>query len=165
MTAGTTARLTATGNLANGTTTDLTTLVTWTSAASGVASVATNTGVVTGNQVGTTSITATINNGAAYGGVFSAVGSITVTVATLTGFTITPPTMSVAKGSSTTFTATGTFTDATTGNVSGSVSWASSDPAVATIDASGIATGVSAGSCTITVSSGGISNVATLTVF
>lgn len=159
LTTGTTARLTATGSYSNATTADISTSVTWLSAASGTASVS-SAGVVTGNAAGTTTITAS-----ASGGTPSASDTITVTDATLNGITVAPLTMLVAKGTTTTFTATGTFSDNSTGNISGAVSWTSSDPAIATINASGIATGVNAGSCTITASSGGVSNTATLTVF
>jgi len=165
LTTGTTARLTATGNYSNGTTADITNSVIWSSAAPTTASVGSSTGVVTGNAVGTTSITATLSNSAMYGGVISATETTTVTAATLTGITIAPVTMSVAKGGTTTFTATGGFSDGTTGNISGAVTWASSDPSVATVDASGIAKGVGAGSSTISASLNGIANIATLTVF
>lgn len=163
MTAGTTAKLTAIGHYGNGTTADISTSVSWSSAAPGTASVA-SPGVVTGNAVGTATITASVNNGTAYG-VTSGTGAIAVTAATLNNISVAPPTMSIAPGAMTTFTATGTFSDSTTGNVSGSVAWSSSNTAVATVDGSGIATGVGAGSCTITASANGISNIATLTVF
>lgn len=164
LTTGAAARLTAIGSYSNLTTADITSSVTWSSAASGTASVSSG-GIVTGNAVGATTVTAAISSGSAYGGgVISASDTITVTAATLTGIAITPLTNSVAKGTATTFTATGTFSDGTTGNVSGAVSWTSSDMTVATINASGIATGVNTGTTTITASSGGVSNTATLTV-
>lgn len=167
LTTGTTARLTAVGNYSNGTTADITNSVIWSSAAPSTASVGSGTGVVTGNAVGTASITATLNNSAMYGGVISATESTTVTAATVTGITIAPVTTSVAKGTTVTFSATGGFSDGSTGNISGAVTWASSDTTVATVDASGIAKGVGAGSCTISASlnGNGIANTAALTVF
>lgn len=43
----------------------------------------------------------------------------------------------------------------TPANASGTTTWASSDPAVATVSASGLVTGVSAGTATITATRGG----------
>lgn len=140
---GTPAQLTATGNYSNGTTADLTSLVTWTSVAPGTASVGSSTGLVTGVAVGTTNITAAMPS--LYGTITSPAASITVTDAMLQSIAITPATISIARGNTTTFTATGTFLGGLVGNVSGSVTWASSDPTVATIDARGIATGVGLG--------------------
>lgn len=158
---GETANLTAIGSYTNGSTADITGAVNWISAASTTASV-TGVGVVTGNAIGTTSVTASINGGVY--GVTSDAAGITVTGANLTGLSISPLTLSFARGSTAVLTATGTFSDATNGNISGSVTWTSSDPAVVTVNASGIATGVSAGTSTITATKGAISNVATLTV-
>ena len=163
LTSGTIAKLTAVGHYADGTIADISGSVSWSSAAPATASVVTP-GLVTGNAVGTTTVTASMNSGSVYGNL-SASDTVTVTAATLTNIAITPPTTSIAKGTATTFTANGTFSDATTGNVSGSVSWSSSDAAVATVNASGLATGVGIGTCTIAASAVGISNIASLTVF
>ncbi len=164
---GTPAQLTATGNYSNGTTADLTTLVTWTSVAPGTASVGSSTGLVTGIAAGTTNITAAMPS--LYGAITSPAASITVTSDTLSSIAITPATISIARGNTTTFTATGTFSGGTTGNISGSVTWTSSDPTVATIDARGIATGVGlgtsgTGTCNITATLNGITDTVTLTV-
>lgn len=165
VTVGMPARLTATGRYSDGTTADITALVTWSSAAPATASVEPGTGVVTGNAVGMVNITAAVNNGTMYGGVTSASSAFTVTAATVNAaITIAPLTASVISGANTTFTATGGFSDGTTGNISGSVSWASSDISVAIVNASGIATGVRTGSATISATLNGISNTATLAV-
>lgn len=161
---GTTARMTAIGNYSNGSSADITASVTWTSATPTTASVVSSSGVVTGNAVGTATITAVMNNGTLYG-VISANEIVTVTGATLTGIAIAPLTMSVAKGTFTHFTASGSFSDATTGNISGSVIWSSGDTTVATINANGLATGVGMGNSIISAALGAISNAATLTVF
>ena len=68
------------------------------------------------------------------------------------------------RGTTQQFTATGTFTDGTTENLTSSVSWTSSNLAVATINAAGVATGLGAGSSTITATSGSVSAETTLTV-
>jgi uncharacterized protein YjdB len=86
---------------------------------------------------------------------------------------VTPTSQSVGVGQSVQFTATGTYGHgaghpSTTQDITNSVTWTSSVPAVATITSAGVATGVSAGSTTITASmngyTGAISATATLTV-
>jgi uncharacterized protein YjdB len=62
------------------------------------------------------------------------------------------------------FSATGTYTDGTTTSVTNSVNWLSSDPSVATVSSSGLATPVSAGTTTITATSGTVGGTATLKV-
>jgi hypothetical protein len=63
-------------------------------------------------------------------------------------------------------TAWGTFDDNSRKNISSSVSWSitSGDEGIATISATGLVTGMGAGSTTITASSQGISTTASLTV-
>jgi len=85
---------------------------------------------------------------------------------------VTPATQSVAVGQTAQFTATGTTGHgnhpSSTSDVTDVVTWASSAPAVATIDSKGLAKGLSAGTTTITATmpgfTGQISNSATLTV-
>ena len=62
------------------------------------------------------------------------------------------------------FTATGTYSDGSTQNLSNRVTWTSSNTAVATINTNGLATGVSAGTATISATLGSVSGNATLTV-
>lgn len=62
------------------------------------------------------------------------------------------------------FTATGTYTDGTTANVTNAVSWSSSNTSIATVSGSGLATGFNPGTVTITASSGTASGTATLQV-
>ncbi|MDX1250997.1 MAG: Ig-like domain-containing protein [Gammaproteobacteria bacterium] len=84
---------------------------------------------------------------------------------TLTAIAVTPASTSVVVGANQAFTATGTYSDGSTANITTSVTWASGTPGVATINAtSGIATGVAVGTATITASSGTLSGSATLTV-
>src|SRR5260370_31350621 len=84
---------------------------------------------------------------------------------------VTPTTQALTVGQTAQFTATGTFGNAknpSTQNITSSVTWTSSVPAVATISAAGIATAVGAGTTTITASTssfnGHVSSSATLTV-
>src|ERR1700743_3743132 len=84
---------------------------------------------------------------------------------------VTPSAQSLAVGQTLQFTATGTYGNAkhpSTQNITGLVTWSSTTPAVATVDASGVATAVSAGATTITASeaafNGPTSSSATLAV-
>jgi hypothetical protein len=78
---------------------------------------------------------------------------------------ITAPNSSIAKGTSEQFTATGTYSDTSTANITSQVSWNSATPAVATISATGLATGAGTGSSNITATLSGVtSNTFTLTV-
>ena len=83
----------------------------------------------------------------------------------LVSIAVTPTSPSIPKGLAQQFTATGTYSDQSTQNLTSTAVWSSTTPAVATISATGLATGVAAGTSSITASSGGItSNSAVLTV-
>ena len=82
----------------------------------------------------------------------------------LVSIAVTPATPSIAVGSTQPFHATGSYTDGTMRDISGQVIWDSATPAVATINSSGVATGVSPGTSQITAMLGAISGQATLTV-
>jgi hypothetical protein len=152
----------AVGTYSNGTSTDITTSVTW--ASSTPANVAflpgSPAGVATGVAAsGGSSITAMMN------GVSSNADSVTATAATLASIAVTPTSPSIAKGATQQFKATGTNTDGTTNDITATVSWTSGTTAVATINAAGLATGVAAGASQITATMNGvISVVDTLTV-
>ena len=62
------------------------------------------------------------------------------------------------------FTATGTFGDLSTKDISGTATWSSSSPSIATINSSGLATAVNLGTTTITASSGNLNASTILTV-
>ena len=82
----------------------------------------------------------------------------------LTSIEVTPETASIVIDSTQQFTATGTYSDESTADLTESVTWTSSNFSVATITASGLATGVSKGTVTITAASNGVTDTATLTV-
>jgi Bacterial Ig-like domain (group 2) len=84
---------------------------------------------------------------------------------------VTPGTQSLVVGQTAQFTAVGTFGNAghpSTANITSAVSWTSSTPSVATVNASGMVTAVEAGTTTITASAtafnGLVSSAANLTV-
>ena len=84
---------------------------------------------------------------------------------TLTSIAVGPASPSIAVGASQQFTATGTYSDASTSKITTSVTWTSSDTTKVTIQPwSGLASGVAAGSVTITAALSGKSATATLTI-
>jgi hypothetical protein len=76
---------------------------------------------------------------------------------------VTPTSASVPVGGTQQFTATATYSDGTTGNVSSAAAWVSSNTSVATINASGLATAVANGQASLTATYKGKSGSATLT--
>ena len=84
--------------------------------------------------------------------------------AALVSLAVTPALPSISQGNTQQFTATGTFTDGSTQNVTSSVTWNSSLPGVATINPSGLATGLGLGTATIQATSGVVNATAKLTV-
>jgi uncharacterized protein YjdB len=80
----------------------------------------------------------------------------TVTSAQLQSITVTPTSASIATGQTQSFTASGIFSDGSTTDITNSVTWNSSATNIATIDPTGLATGISAGSANITATSGSL---------
>jgi 6-phosphogluconolactonase (cycloisomerase 2 family) len=138
----------ATAYYSNGTTKDQSSTVSWASSNTSVASID-NTGLATGVGLGTTNI------GVSLLGVSSATVPLEVDV--LNSIVVGPPNPSLALGLTQAFTATGTFQLASGStaqqDITGQVTWASSNPTVATIDNTGTATTVGQGSTTISATS------------
>src|SRR5437879_12177841 len=87
---------------------------------------------------------------------------------TLVSIAVTSASSTIAVGTTQQFTATGHYSDNSTQNLTNSVTWNSSNAAVATISNSagseGLATGVGIGAATITAASGSVTGSAALTV-
>ncbi len=159
LTVGQTQQMKATGTYNTGTAQDLTNSATWSSSDSTVAAVTTG-GMLTANAAGSCSITATLG---------AVTGSFSVTVApSLVSISVTPASSSIAPGTTQQFIATGTYSDNSTHNLTGSATWTSSNTAVAPVSSTsptrGLAQAVAAGSTSITATSGTVSGTATLTV-
>jgi hypothetical protein len=157
-------QLSAVGSYSDNSTQDLTASVNWVSSAATIASVNDATGskgVVTALSAGTSTITATL-------GTFTASSNLTVVGSTLASIVITPADPTLTVGSVQQFLATGSYADASTQDLTASVSWKSSASAVATVsDAAatkGAATALAAGSTVITATLGAVSGSTTLTV-
>jgi 6-phosphogluconolactonase (cycloisomerase 2 family) len=151
---GKTQQFMATATYNNKKTADITSQVTWASDAMGVATI-TSAGLATGVSAGTANITATL------GTVVSPKDVLTVTsAATLVSIAITPnpPPASVAIAGTLQLTATGTYSDTSTKDLTSQVTWTSMTPAVATISAGGLVTGVAVGTSNITAMLSGVTS-------
>lgn len=94
------------------------------------------------NSVGQAIITASLNGG-------SASSTVTVSAAELVTLTLAPQAPVRFVGQAVGFTATGTMTDGASEDFTSRVTWSSSNPAVANINAAGLATALAAGETTI----------------
>lgn len=153
---GTLQQFTATGTYSDHSSQDITGSVTWSSSDISVVSIAGG-GLATALTLGSVTISATSG---------SVTGTTTVNVqsAVLSSITVRPVKKKIAPFTSQQFQAIGTYTDGSTHNVTGQVSWTSSDTAVATIGGSGRAKALTQGSTTITATLGSISGSSTLNV-
>ncbi len=156
--AGATQQFTATGTYSDGSTQNITSSVTWTSSATTVATI-NSAGLATGVNAGTSTIKATLNGISG-----SAILTVASTGPTLASIAVTPSAPSIIAGATQQFTATGTYSDGSTQNTTSSVAWTSSATTVAAINASGLVTGIAAGSSTIRAAAGSISGSTLLTV-
>jgi uncharacterized protein YjdB len=156
--AGATQQFTATGTYSDASTQNITAQVTWTSLNS-VAATINTAGLATGLAAGQSSITATLG---------AVSGNTTLTVQAAPGIlqsiTVTPVNPTIQTGATQQFTATGTYSDASTQNITAQVTWASSNSVAATINTAGLATGLAAGQSSITATLGAVSGNTTLTV-
>jgi uncharacterized protein YjdB len=113
--------------------------------------------LVTAVAAGTATITVTTQDGAK-----TATSAITVTAANVavTGVTVSPTSASIAAGATQQLTATIAPSNATNKNIT----WSSSNTAVATVNTSGLVSGVSGGSAVITVTTQDGAKTATSTI-
>jgi len=155
---GATIQFAANGTYSDGSTADITSQAAWTSADSSVATVDAH-GKATGVAAGSASIAATFQ-----GITNSAAVQVTPPSVTLSSIAISPATATLQAGATIQLTANGTYSDGSTADITSQAVWTSADNSVATVDAHGKATGVAAGSATITATVQGVSNSATLQV-
>jgi uncharacterized protein YjdB len=150
-----TRQLTVIATYSDTNTVDVTTGSTFVSATPATASVA-NGGLVTGVAAGSSIVTAS------FGGA-NATTTVTVPVGlTVSSVAVTPVNPSVVVGAQQQFVATATYSDSSSAVIS--AAWGSSATGVATVDSNGLATGVAAGTSTITASFGGQNGSAPLLV-
>jgi trimeric autotransporter adhesin len=154
--AGLSADITATGTYSNGTTQNLNASVQWSSSSPAVATVSA-TGVMLAITPGSTTITATLNG-------VSATLTLNVTEAILQGITVTAPSSSFALGFNLQLTATGTYSDGSTQNLTGSVTWSSSNLGIAVVSSTGLVAGIAVGDITATASLQGVTGSLPITI-
>ena len=155
---GTTLPLTATGSYSDSSTDDLSNSVTWSVSDPAIASI-NNSGLLTAISPGMVTVTAvdgTVSD------------SVTVNVdpvpVTLQSIAVTPTNNNLVAGNTVQLTATGSYSDSSTANITSSVTWSVSDPAIATVDNNGLVTSLSDGSVTVTATSGALINSVTVNV-
>jgi uncharacterized protein YjdB len=153
---GQTQQFTAVGTFSDGSSKDLTSLVTWSSSNTTVATISSS-GLALGQGKGSSMISALFNTA---DGPVTGATSVGVIV-TLKSLTITPANPSIANGTNLQMTATGIFSDGSTQDLTSSASWTSSSGAIATVSSSGLLTGTGVGSATITATQAGVSSGAT----
>jgi len=130
-------------------------VVTWTSSAPAVATVSAN-GLVSGVAAGSATITATSEGK-------SGTAAITVTSVPVASVVVSPASASMQVGQTVQLTAT--TLDANGNVLTGrAIAWTTNAAAVATVDATGLVSGVAPGSATITATSEGKSGTAAITV-
>jgi trimeric autotransporter adhesin len=153
---GQTEQITATGSFSDGTTQNITSTASFTSSNPAVATISAA-GVLQGVATGGANITAT-------SGSVHVTQPVLVTAATLQSIAISPSTLSIAAGTNQQLTATATFSDGSTQNVTSTLNWVSSAPTVANVSSSGLVSALASGDATITGTSGTISATLTLSV-
>lgn len=157
-------QFTATGTYSDTSQKDLTDVVTWTSSAPSIAVISDVTGtkgLAFALAAGATSINADFKG-------VNGNTTLTVTAATLTSIAVTPANGTMLTNSTQPFTATGTYSDLSTKDITRDVTWHSSNTNIATISdaaaSKGLATGVSPGSTTISATLNGITGSTSLSV-
>lgn len=158
--------MSAKGFFSDGTTQDITLDAHWSSSNAAAATITTSgpPGIATGVAAGTTTI------GAIFGPVTGST-TLTVSAATLTSISITPASSSTAPigmavHSTLALTATGTFSDASTQDLTTIAAWTvvPSDNSIASVNTSGTVTGVAPGAATVTATFGAVSQSAYINV-
>ncbi|HUQ84639.1 MAG TPA: Ig-like domain-containing protein [Gemmatimonadaceae bacterium] len=128
---------------------------TWTSASPAVATVSAS-GLVSAIAVGTSTITATVDG-------IAATATFTVTTVPITSVSVSPTQLSLSPGGTAQLSVAAANNTAATGT-SRPITWASSNAAVATVDASGIVAAVAPGNANIFATVEGITAAAAVTV-
>lgn len=158
--AGETQQYTATGIFSDNSIQDISNNVFWGSSDNSIATVS-NLGLATGVALGTASISA-MQQG------ITGTASLIVRAATLLSIAVTPSNPTIQRGTQQQFTATGTYSDASTKDLTTQATWLSNTPTTAVISnapgTEGVASALSAGSTTIRAISSGVTGSTTLTV-
>jgi Bacterial Ig-like domain (group 2)/Galactose oxidase, central domain/Immunoglobulin I-set domain/Kelch motif len=155
---GLTQQFTATGTFSDTSTADLTGSVTWVSDTPNNATINAGSGLANALAVGTAVISAT--SGSVSGSV-----TLAVTPAIVEAIAIAPSPAITGIGIARQLTATGTYSDSSTQDVTTSAAWSSDTPTVAAVGpTTGLVTGVASGSANISATVGSVTEIAPLSV-
>lgn len=161
---GTNQQFAATGTFTDGSTQDLTTAVYWNSVRTLIATVSNTPG--TQGQASSVTLGSCIVSAAL--GSITGTTNLTVSTATLVSIATTPSSPSIALGTTQLFKATGSYTDGSIQDISGTVEWSADTPDTATISNStgsqGLARGLATGTATISARSPTVAGSTSLTV-
>ncbi|MGE0616897.1 MAG: Ig-like domain-containing protein [Bacteriovoracia bacterium] len=154
----------ATGNYTDGSVNDITTDVVWDSSDAKVAAVSNGKGeqgLASALSAGQVTVTASLNG-------IDAKAAMETTAAELVSIAVSPNNASLVTGETGVYTATGTYTDGSTEDLSASAVWASSDTKYATLSngkgSEGVATGVAKGNVVVSATLKGVSGSADLAI-
>lgn len=141
----------ATGNFSDGSSSDLTAAVSWSSSNQAIATISNqtfNNGIATGVSPGTVTITALESTSGR-----GATATLTVSSATLVAIAVTPTTPSIIEAATLPMLATGSFSDGSTKDITREVTWTSGNTAIATVlnvgSTKGTVAGVAVGTTSI----------------
>jgi len=134
---------------------DLTNVVSWGSSDTSVATV--QSGLAQTVKTGSTTISASFSG-------MNATAPLQVTSATLSSITISPYLPTFPVGGFQQFTATATFSDGSSQDLTNGVAWGSDNSSVASISSSGMATGVAAGAANLSACVGSVCDSTSVTI-
>lgn len=156
---GVSLRFSATGHFSDGSARDVTSQVTWASSSAAVLAIG-GAGLARSVAAGTSVVTAALSG-------LQAASTVTVSTATLKSIKVTPPSATLALKGALGLTATGTYDDGSTAELTASVIWNSSPQGVVSVDnvtRPGLVTALAAGVATVTASLGVVSGSASIVV-
>ena len=149
-------QLTATGIFTDRTTQDLSSMVTWASTPTSVLTISA-TGLVSANSPGAATVTASQ-------GSITGSDALAVALPTLLSITLSPQSIVLTPAHSTQLKAVGTYSDASTQDLSGMVTWGASPSGIVAVSSSGLATGKAPGGAAITAVLNAVSGTDTVAV-
>ncbi|MFZ0279785.1 MAG: Ig-like domain-containing protein [Candidatus Sulfotelmatobacter sp.] len=153
---GETQQFTAVANFSDGSQKAITDSATWSVAPTGIATVS-STGLITAQAEGSATVTA--ESASVHGS-----DLLTVSSPVLVSISVTPANSSIMLGTTEQLTATGTFDDGSTQNLTNSATWSSANSSMVSIGPAGLAAANSVGSTSISATSGARTGSAALTV-
>jgi len=135
-------QLKAVGTYSDASTQDISGMVTWGASPSGIVAV-NSSGLATGKAPGAATVTASQ-------GSITGSDALAVALPTLLSITLSPQSIVLTPAHSTQLKAVGTYSDASTQDISGMVTWGASPSGIVAVNSSGLATGKALGGAAIT---------------